>query len=66
MKYYEAKEQFRYALDHQQTISIKKLRKLMQVMNMSLQPTKDAEVAHFKGEVKRLNERLRKEKRKRK
>lgn len=66
MKYEQAKAEFQHALDHQQTISIKRLRKLMQSMNMSLQPTKDVEVAYFKGEVKRLNERLRKEKRKNK
>lgn len=58
MKYEQAKAEFQYALDHQQTISIKRLRKLMQVMNMSLQPTKDAEVTYLKGEIKRLNERL--------
>ena len=66
MKYKQAKEEFQYALDHQQTISISKLSKLMQSMNMSLQPTENAEVEYLKGELKRTNERLRKEKRKNK
>ena len=64
MKYDQAKAEFQHALDHQQTISIKRLCKLMQIMNMSLQPTKDIEVEYLKGELKRTNERLKKEKRK--
>lgn len=60
MKYDQAKKEFQHALDHQQTISIKKLNELMQIMNMKLEPSVDAEVRYLKGEIKRLNERLRK------
>lgn len=64
MKYEKAKSEFRHALDHQQTISIKKLRKLMQVMNMSLQPSKDVEVAYLRDEIKKLKKKSKKKKKK--
>lgn len=58
MKYQRAKQEFEHALNHQQTISIAKLRRLMQVMNMSLEPSTDVEVAYLKGEIKKLNKKL--------
>ena len=61
MKYKDAKYQFQYALDNQKTITINKLKKLMQAMNMTLEPSKDREVAYLKGEIRRLNRRLRNE-----
>ncbi len=59
MKYHQAKRQFEHALNNQQTISINKLRSLMQVMNIGLEPSKDAEVRYLKNEIKKLNKRLR-------
>ena len=61
MKFEEAKRQFQYALDNQKTITINKLKKLMQAMNMTLESSKDREVAYLKGEIRRLNRRLRNE-----
>lgn len=60
MKYKEAKKQFRHALDHQQTISIPKLRKLMQSMNIGLEPRTNVEIEYLKSEIKKLNKRLKK------
>lgn len=60
MKYQEAKNQFRHALDNQKTISIPKLKKLMQSMNMSLKKsTRDTEVEYLKGEIKKLRRKRR-------
>lgn len=54
MKYDKAKQDFKRVLDEQQTVSVLKLRKLMQTLNMNLEPSKDAEVAYLKGEIKKL------------
>lgn len=62
-KYQEAKEQFQHALEHQQTISIAKLKRLMQIMNMSLDPSESAEVKYLKGEIQKLNKKLKRMKR---
>lgn len=59
LKYHQAKQEFEHALNHQQTISVAKLRRLMQVMNMSLEPSTDKEVKYLKGEIKKLNKKLR-------
>lgn len=56
MKYHEAKKQFKYALKHQQTISIPKLSKLMQSMNMSLESTENKEIRYLKNEIRKLRE----------
>lgn len=59
LKYNQAKQEFEHALNHQQTISVAMLRRLMQVMNMSLEPSADQEVKYLKGEIKKLNRKLR-------
>lgn len=60
MKFKEAKKQFQYALDHQKTISINKLKKLMQSMNMNLEPSEEKEVRYLKREIKNLHRHIRK------
>lgn len=60
MKYQEAKKQLQHALDNQKTISISKLKVLMQSMNMSLKKsTRDTEVEYLKGEIKKLRRKRR-------
>ena len=59
MKFKEAKKQFQHALDHQQTISINKLKKLMQSMNMNLEPSEEKEVRYLKREIKNLHRHIR-------
>lgn len=54
IKYHEAKKQFKRALDSQKTISIPKLKTLMQSLNMSLEPTENKEIRYLKGEIKKL------------
>ena len=54
MNYEEAKCQFKHALDHQQTISILKLKRLMQIMNMGLEPSNDVEIQYLKNEIRKL------------
>lgn len=54
MKYAEAKRQFEQALKHQKTISIPKLRKIMQAMNITLEPSESKEVRYLKNEIKNL------------
>jgi len=58
MKYYEAKKQFEYALKNQKTITIPKLRKLMQVMRISLEPSESVEIRYLKGEIRKLADKL--------
>ena len=60
MKFKEAKKQLQHALDHQQTISINKLKKLMQSMNMNLEPSRDREVEYLKREIKNLHRHIKK------
>ena len=60
MKFKEAKKQFQYALDHQKTISINKLKKLMQSMNMNLETSRDREVEYLKREIKNLHRHIKK------
>ena len=60
MKFKEAKKQLQHALDHQQTISINKLKKLMQSMNMNLETSRDREVEYLKREIKNLHRHIKK------
>ncbi len=64
MKYHEAKSSLRHALNHQQTISIKKLGLLLRSLNMSLEGnTVDKEIEYLKGEIKKLSKENRRLKR---
>lgn len=54
MKYEEAKKQFQQALDNQKTISILKLKRLMQIMDMGLEPSNDVEIQYLKNEIRKL------------
>ena len=60
MKFKEAKKQLQHALDHQKTISINKLKKLMQSMNMNLESSRDREVEYLKREIKNLHRHIKK------
>ena len=60
MKFKEAKKQLQHALDHQKTISINKLKNLMQDMNISLEPSRDREVEYLKREIKNLHRHIKK------
>ena len=62
MKFKEAKKQLQHALDHQHTISINKLKNLMESMNMSLEPSRDREVEYLKREIKNLHRHIKKNK----
>lgn len=60
MNFEEAKRQLRYALRNQKTISIDKLNKLLQSMNISTKRTTEShEVEYLKGEIKRLKRKCR-------
>lgn len=55
MKYKEAQQQLRHALKNQQTISIPKLSKILQAMNISLKKNNDSqEVKFLKNEIRKL------------
>ena len=58
MKYEQAKAQLQHALKHQKTISISKLNKLLQSLNISLKPSTDTEVMYLKNEIKKLRKQL--------
>lgn len=58
MKYDEAKRQFEYALNNQKTIAIPKLKRIMQSMNISLEPSESKEVRYLKNEIKNLRKQL--------
>lgn len=59
MKFVEAKETLKFALNNQKSIQIKKLKEIMQVMNISLESSKDKEIQYLKGEIKNLRKRIR-------
>mgnify|MGYP007024765880 CR=1 FL=1 len=59
MTHKQAKRQLQHALDNQKTISIPKLKRLMQSMNISLEPSKDKEVKYLKGEIRNLHKQIR-------
>lgn len=55
LKYKEAQAQLKYALSNQKTISISKLKKILQSMNISLKRRNDTEeVRYLKGEIRKL------------
>lgn len=58
MKYAEAKRQFEHALNNQKTISISKLRRIMQAMNITLEPSESKEVRYLKNEIKKLRKQI--------
>lgn len=56
MKYKDAKSSLRHALNHQQTISIKKLDMLLRSLNISVEGNiRDREIDYLKGEIKKLS-----------
>ena len=59
MTHKQAKEQLQHALDNQKTISVSKLKRLMQALNISLEPSKDKEVKYLKGEIRNLHKQIR-------
>ncbi|WP_419962166.1 hypothetical protein [Psychrobacillus sp. BM2] len=60
MKFKQAKQVLQHAIDHQSTISIPKLKKLLQALNIGLESTESNEVKYLKNEVKNLHKQLRK------
>lgn len=55
-KYAAAQEELTSIMANQQTVSVKKLSRLLQTMNISIKPGKTpeiAEVAYLKGEIKK-------------
>lgn len=61
MGYRRAKKELSYALKNQKRISIPKLRKLLQDLNISIKkPPRDVEISYLKGELKRTQEELKK------
>lgn len=58
MTYAQAKQELEHALNNQKTIEITKLKELMDILNMSIEPTKDEEIAYLKKEVKSLSKKL--------
>ena len=64
MKYKEAKTSLRHALNHQQTISIRKLDMLLRSLNISVEGnTRGREINYLKGEIKKLSKENRRLKR---
>ena len=64
VKYHEAKISLTHALNHQQTISIKKLDMLLRSLNISVEGnTRDREINYLKGEIKKLSKENRRLKR---
>ena len=64
MKYHEAKISLTHALNHQQTISIRKLDMLLRSLNISVEGnTRDREIDYLKGEIKKLSKENRRLKR---
>jgi len=64
MKYKDAKLSLTHALNHQQTISIKKLDMLLRSLNISLEGNvRDKEIEYLKGEIKKLSKENRRLKR---
>ena len=59
MTHKQAKRQLQHALDNQKTISVSKLKRLMQALNISLEPSKDKEVKYLKGEIRNLHKQIR-------
>lgn len=64
MVHEEAKKQLQEALNNQKTISIPKLKRLLQTLNISLEPSKEKEVKYLKGEIKNLRKKIKRLKRK--
>jgi transposase-like protein len=60
MNFLNAKSILQYALDHQSTISIPKLKKLLQALSIGLESTESKEVKYLKNEVKKLHKHIRK------
>lgn len=59
MKYEEAVQQLKHALEHQQSIRVKKLEKILQSMNVSLKKNnRDVEIQYLKGEIRKLVKRI--------
>lgn len=54
MKYNDARLELKRILNEQQTVSIPKLRRLLQSMNVSLKDKPKTEVAYLKGEITKL------------
>ena len=64
MKYHEAKISLTHALNHQQTISIRKLDMLLRSLNISVEGnTRDREIDYLKVEIKKLSKENRRLKR---
>ncbi len=56
MVYDKSKEELLYALSSQKTISVDKLNRLLQNMNISIKnPPKSNKVSYLKGELKKVN-----------
>ena len=60
MLYEDVKSTLQEALDNQTTISISKLKKLLQALNIGLESTESKEVKFLKKEVKNLHRHIRK------
>lgn len=60
MNFLNAKSTLQHALDHQSTISIPKLKKLMSDLNMTLESNESNEVKYLKNEVRKLHQHIRK------
>ena len=63
LKYISAQQEMSTALSSQQTISINKLKRLLNNMNISIQPgktTENVEVAYLKSEIKKRDKTINK------
>lgn len=62
MKFMEASSQLQHALKEQKTINTRKLREILNSMNVSFkanaQHQRDTQVEYLKGEIKKLNQEL--------
>lgn len=58
MKYKQARSQLEYALKHQKTINVSKLKLILQAMNVGLDDAKSREVTFLKREIKNRGKRI--------
>jgi len=61
MNHNQAKDELRRCLRENKTITVPKLEKLMQALNMSLESTHDKEVNYLKAEIKKLNKKIKRQ-----
>lgn len=58
MNHKQAKDELQHCLNANQTITISKLKGLMQALNMTLEPSENKEVKYLRREIVKLNKKI--------